>query len=109
MGAGEYRFTMTATIADVRGNALDGNNDGAGGDALVRTFSIDPPSGLYEGRGNRARAAAVPLALVEDPAGSGLFHTEIFGIGSLDPGDNDYDWWSFWVRRAIAWRFGPTA
>ena len=86
LGADEYRFTMTATIADVRGNALDGEQRRRGWGRLGADLQHRSTVRSLRRPGNRARAAAVPLALVEDPAGSGLFHTDIFGIGSLDSG-----------------------
>ncbi len=53
-----------------------------------------PTTGLFEGRGNRDFATAVPLALQLDPLGTGLLRTEVYGYGSFDP-TNDLDFFKF--------------
>jgi len=89
LGEGDYRFTVTPSLTDVVANPLDGNGDGTGDDAFVRNFQVALPASqqalLFEGRGNRGFSTAVPLTLIEDPLSSGLFHTETFGLGSVDP------------------------
>ena len=56
---------------------------------------MDLPDGfVYEGQSNETRGTATPLTLSEDPTGSGLFLTTMFGLGSIDP-TSDLDWWSF--------------
>ncbi|NOY29193.1 MAG: hypothetical protein GXP28_03155 [Planctomycetes bacterium] len=79
-------WTVTPTLTDVVGNPLDGNADGIGGDAFVRTFSVDVGEGFtLEGLGNRGFDTAAELTLVEDGAGTGLWRTELYGRGSIDP------------------------
>ena len=95
MQDGDYRLTFTPAITDVVGNALDGNGDGTGGDAFTRLFSVDLADGfVYEGRNNSSLGDAQALTLVEDPSGQGLYVTDQFGLGSIDP-SSDGDWWSF--------------
>ncbi len=53
-----------------------------------------PITGVFEGRGNRDFATAVPLALQLDPLGTGLLRTEVYGYGSFDP-TNDLDFFKF--------------
>ncbi len=104
LGPGSYRFTVTPTLTDILGNPLDGNANGTGGDALVRTFIVTAPiTGVFEGRGNRDFATAVPLALQLDPLGTGLLRTEVYGYGSFDP-TNDLDFFKFSAKPEIALR-----
>ena len=91
--SGSYQFTATPTLTDRAGNALDGNGDGTGGDAYVRTFSVALPSGyVLEGSSDESSATATALPLAEDPLGSGYFVGR--GLGSIQSG-SDQDWWSF--------------
>lgn len=46
MAPDRYRFTAKAELKDPFGQALDGNNDGVGGDALTRTFIVGAARGL---------------------------------------------------------------
>jgi len=93
LGNGHYRFTANSTVTDRTGNALDGNADGAGGDAYQRVFDVALPSGrLFEGPNNDTLATATQVSLSEDPAGSGYFAE--YGIGSLQP-TSDADYWRF--------------
>ena len=43
---GEYRLLVCATLTDLGGNALDGDDDGDGHDDFARTFTVDtvPPT-----------------------------------------------------------------
>ena len=41
LGPGNYRFTVTPSLADVVGNPLDGDGDGTDGDAYQRQFTIN--------------------------------------------------------------------
>ena len=98
---GHYRLTITPSLQDPVGNPLDGNGDGTGGDAYVRTFYVDPLDGfVIENRGNDTQADATPLTLIEDPASSGYLMAR--GLGSIDPAVGGYnqqwnesDYWSF--------------
>jgi hypothetical protein len=95
LGPGSYRFSVTSTLKDIPGNALDGNGDGAGGDAYVRTFTIAPPPAGYQYEHSGFGPQAPLLELTEDPAGSGLAIGR--ALGRLDPaisGDySDLDEW----------------
>ena len=92
---GEYQLTFTPSLTDVVGNALDGNADGTAGDAFVRTFSVGLGGQFIdEGIGNRGFSTAAELTLVADSLGSGLFQTELYGRGSIDP-SNDVDYFKF--------------
>ncbi|HUW30400.1 MAG TPA: CARDB domain-containing protein, partial [Planctomycetota bacterium] len=102
LGNGLYRLMVSSTVADKVGNQLDGNGDGTGGDAFQRIFSVALPAGVaFEGRANDHYAAATPLPLAEDPAGSG--HYLAHGIGSIDPNDGS-TWWErdIWSFNALA-------
>ncbi len=99
---GSYRFTAYASaLQDFWGNALDGNNDGMGGDNFVRNFQVVNTAGVVieaEPNDTLATATAFPLPLVEDPVGSGCFVGR--GLGSLNPvvyqsWSSDVDYWSF--------------
>ena len=92
---GHYRFTAKSTILDLAGNPLDGNGDGTGGDAYMRLFDVELAVGVscWKGRNNDTQATATPLAMTEDPAGSGLWLSQ-HGLGSLST-TSDYDYWSF--------------
>ena len=92
---GLYRFTAHAAgLLDRFGNPLDGNVDGSGGDDLIRGFSVVIPQGqVIENRSNDSIPAATPLAMIEDPPGSG-FLTSSIAVGSIDP-SSDTDFWSF--------------
>ena len=96
---GHYRFAAGGLLTDAVGNALDGNGDGATGDAFFRVFDVSLPAGYaFESRSNEVIGSAQPLALAEDPAGSGLFAGH--GIGSMNPVvqssyTTDVDYWSF--------------
>ena len=98
---GHYRLTITPSLQDPVGNPLDGNGDGTGGDAYVRTFYVDTPDGfVIENRGNDTQAEATPLTLTEDPLESGYLVAH--GLGSIDPANGGYgqewnesDYWSF--------------
>jgi len=93
MDSDDYRFTATAMLTDMVGNALDGDGDSTGGDASTRLFSLDLTTPVAVGNSaNNDRATATPFPLTEDPADSGLFLG--FGLGSIDP-SSDQDWWSF--------------
>jgi hypothetical protein len=97
LGTGKYRLRIAPSVTDVVGNMLDGNGDGTGGDPFTRNFFVQfqlPDGFVFEGRNNHNRASAVPLTLAENPAASGLFLTQMFGVGTIDPG-TDSDWWSF--------------
>ena len=84
MHEGYYRLTITPSLQDPVGNSLDGNGDGTGGDAYVRTFYVDLLEGfVLEGRDNDTLATATPLPLTEDPAESGYLVAH--GLGSIDP------------------------
>ncbi len=86
---GLYLFTVSANLTDRVGNPLDGDGDGAGGDPLVRTFTVDlPDDEVFEGPANDTRDHATPLPLNEPFPGYLLGR----GIGSIDPTD-DEDWW----------------
>jgi predicted DNA-binding protein (MmcQ/YjbR family)/methionine-rich copper-binding protein CopC len=97
LNAGSYRFIANSTLADIVGNALDGNRNGIGGDDYVHYFTIAPPAGITtEGGRNNIMHNATPLALSQDPAGRGLWLGH--GIGNQDPGfayENsiDPDYW----------------
>ena len=101
MHEGHYRLTITPSLQDPVGNPLDGNGDGTGGDAYVRTFYVDTPDGfVIENRGNDTQAEATPLTLTEDPLESGYLVAH--GLGSIDPANGGYgqewnesDYWSF--------------
>ena len=99
MHAGHYRLTITPSLQDPVGNSLDGNGDGTGGDAYVRTFYVDLLEGfVLEGRDNDTLATATPLPLTEDPAESGYLVAH--GLGSIDPAvpntwETETDYWSF--------------
>ena len=98
LGSGQYRFTANATLEDRAGNALDGNDDGTGGDAYQQFFTVALPGGLvFEGDNNDTQATATALPLVEDPPGSGYYVGR--GQGLIDPAPyNSYsesDWWRF--------------
>ncbi len=45
LGAGNYRFVATPTIADPASNALDGNGDGSAGDPYEHFLTIALPAG----------------------------------------------------------------
>ena len=98
---GEYRLTVTDTVTDLVGNALDGDRDGAAGGDFVQFFTIDgDPDAVYENAYNGSLSGATPLELVESPAGSGHFLTVNHGAGSQDPAAyrnnwSDVDYWSF--------------
>ncbi len=96
LSSGDYRFTIANTVEDRAGNQLDGDGNGIGGDAFVRTFTLDlPATFVLEGPNNDEISGATLLLLTEDPAGSGLWLG--FGLGSQDPGGYraDPDYWSF--------------
>ncbi len=92
---GNYQLTVRSSLTDVVGNPLDGDPAQPGGDDYLRTFTVDLPDGfVYEGQSNGTLATATPLPLTENPVDSGLFLTQMFGLGSIDP-SSDLDWWSF--------------
>jgi hypothetical protein len=99
LAEGRYRFTANHLLQDRVGLHLDGNGDGTPGDAFQQEFEVRYPDGFtFEDATNEVQAAAVPLTLIEDPAGGGLFIGR--GIGSVDPSISrnrwlDQDWWSF--------------
>ena len=101
MDEGHYRLTVTSSLTDMVGNQLDGDGDGVGGDAYMRTFFVDLPDGfVLEGHRNDSLATATALTLEEDPVNSGLFFTHTRGIGSIDPAVyqdrwNESDYWRF--------------
>ena len=102
LGAGQWRFTANATLKDPAGNFLDGDADGAGGDAYRREFGIAVPAGfVFEGGNNDTLYTATVLPLAEDPAGGGLWLGR--GIGRQDPAVSgnyysDPDWWQVELR-----------
>ena len=110
MHDGTYRLTVNPSLTDVVDNPLDGNGDGIGGDAYVRTFTVDLPDGyVYEGRSNDSIATATALALTEDPGGSGYFSAR--GLGAIDPAGED-DYWSFEAQagdRVAIWQDTPVS
>jgi hypothetical protein len=100
LAAGSYRFSVTPTIKDPAGNALDGNGDGSAGDAYQRYFTVAPLAGYqieHSGFGSQAPL----LELSEDPAGSGLAIGR--ALGRIDPANaSDYsqiDAWRIEVRQ----------
>ncbi|GAG99852.1 unnamed protein product, partial [marine sediment metagenome] len=99
---GDYRFTIDSSVSDRASNRIDGNGDETGGDALVRTFSLDLPAAfVLEGPGNNVIGGATPIPLTEDPVASG--YLTAFGLGSQDPviyknNWSDPDYWSFEVK-----------
>ena len=99
LAPGKYRFTITASVTDPYGNAIDGNRDGVGGDAYIQYFEIAPlpTAAEFEGKSNDTRETAKPVALVEDPANSGSLIGRV--RGSIDPANgggywNEVDWFS---------------
>ena len=98
---GRYRLTVTDTITDLVGNALDGDRNGTIGGDFVQFFSVDRrPGFIYENPLNSSLAGATELLLVEQPEGSGHFYTEVRGLGSQDPANyqntwSDVDYWKF--------------
>ena len=98
---GEYRLTLTDSILDTVGNALDGDFDGTPGGNFMQTFTVDPlpPNTVLEQPLNHARTSATPLTIDQDSTLSTFYSTETFGLGSQDPNGNntwaDEDWWSF--------------
>jgi hypothetical protein len=94
LGPGSYRFSVTPTLQDPAGNALDGNGDGSGGDAYQRYFTVAPPVG-YQIEHSGVGPQAPLLELTEDPAGSGLAIGR--ALGRLDPAYyNDYSDLDVW-------------
>ncbi|MEM9587764.1 MAG: C-type lectin domain-containing protein [Planctomycetota bacterium] len=89
---GAYRFTALAGLLDLDGNALDGNQDGTGGDPFVTTFLVDAaPGDSIETLSNDSREFADPLDMLVTPNDSG--YARGFGLGAIqEPGDIDY-WW----------------
>src|SRR6266850_2127296 len=93
LGTGHYRLRIMPSVRDVVDNPLDGNGDGVGGDAYVHVFNIRLPVGVVlENHSNDSIGTASPLALIEDPPGSGYLVGH--GFGSVDPA-NDIDFWKF--------------
>ena len=94
LATGHYRFTAKSTILDLAGNPLEGNGNGTGGDDYVRVFDVRFAVGVrVEGPDDDTQDTATPLAMTEDPAGSGLWLSQ-HGLGNLST-TSDYDYWSF--------------
>ncbi|MBT9456787.1 MAG: right-handed parallel beta-helix repeat-containing protein, partial [Burkholderiaceae bacterium] len=70
---GLYRLTLAGSLFDTAGNALDGNGDGTGGDAYVRTFSI-----------NRAAAPLQISSFTQTDSGFKLRFTEAVDAAKLN-------------------------
>ena len=101
LGNGKYRLMVRPSVTDLVGNPFDGDGNGVGGDAYVQTFGIQSlwqPEGPYNGH----RGGAGPLALAEDPAGSGYYLG--FGCGAIDP-SGDYDCGSSRRGPGTGWRW----
>ncbi|MEM9587763.1 MAG: lectin-like protein, partial [Planctomycetota bacterium] len=96
LAPGDYRFTITPSITDPVGNALDGNSDGTGGDAFTRLFSVaeTDPGFIFEGRNNNTFATATPLNMLADAALPQFLTAELQGSGSID-NSSDVDYWKF--------------
>jgi len=96
---GTYRLSARAVgLLDRFSNPLDGDGNGSGGDDFAQQFSVAIPNGsVLESRSNNSIAAATPLPMSEDPAGSG-FWTSAIALGAIDPvGESDY--WSFEAQK----------
>ena len=81
--AGTYRLRFSSSITDVAGNALDGNDDGVGGDDWFRDFQVrggvlevDLPDHLRDFK----VTAGLDLAIVGDQVAV----TSYKGFGSID-------------------------
>ena len=99
LGTGRYRLTAGNVLRDRVGQALDGNQDGFGGDPFHYEFEIQLPADVtFEGRANTTRVAATDLTFQETPEGSGFFLAR--GLGTQFPARlydywSDSDYWSF--------------
>ncbi|MCA9188365.1 MAG: PPC domain-containing protein, partial [Planctomycetales bacterium] len=98
--AGNHRLRLNPSITDAAGNSLDGDGNGAGGDAFERIFTVTLPdgtAGAYENHNNATLASATPLTVATDPVGTGIHR--VVGLGSQSVADSnvwaDEDWWSF--------------
>ena len=103
LSSGDYRFQVTNQTEDRASNQIDGDGDGAGGDAYEIFFTLDLPAEfVLEGPNNGTIGGATALPLTEVPGASGRF--EAYGLGSQDPAIPN-DWWSdvdYWSFQAQA-------